>query len=432
MSARPLNYPRLIRSLTAVAVFALGTFYSWQGIRWLPEWQAWLHLVLGVPALLVAFALWRRVRWVQLPATLVLSGMLVHASWSILATPSSFWSALTIPALLLLLWDVRNHFTPERIASEFDGSKDDGRPLISLVLLLRKPRHLDATLTARYCEAAWGGTFDVIRDSPGNETTSGPGPDPKQPLNGQFVAGTPPMLVVGAANRLHLVHCSDQPYFDDPSGLADRAGDLRIRRVLEENRGWIAVDLVRRTGEEIDPSDHYPRLARLIAELAGPDCQAIYQPDEGHFNHWDESLEAKLRDGDLPGVFDELTSPAVVEVSDEDPRMIEASRQARERWVEFVEAFRSGTASNCAVKAPVCAGDRTEFIWITVDAITDQEVRGRLGNDPVDLGDLRLDSKVTVPIDSVEDWVFFRNEQPTGLFSIKALSDIQGERRHRS
>jgi uncharacterized protein YegJ (DUF2314 family) len=431
MSARPLNYPRFIRTLTAAAVFALGTFHSWLGIRGFPDWQALVHLGLGVPAVPVSFALFRRLPWAQLPATLVLSAMLVHASWSLAANRTSLWSALTIPALLLLLWDVRNHFTPERIASEFDGSEDDGRPLISLVLLLRKPRHLDATLTARYCEAAWGGTFDVIRDSPGTETSSGPNHDPKQPLNGQFVAGTPPMLVVGAANRLHLVHCTDQPYFDDPSGLANRAGDLRIRRVLEENRGWIAVDLVRRTGEEIDPSEHYPRLARLIAELAGPDCQAIYQPAEGHFNHWDESLEAKLRDGDLTGVFDEITSPAVVEVSDEDPRMIEASRQARARWDEFVQAFRSGNASSCAVKAPVRSGDRTEFIWVTVDAITDQEIRGRLGNDPVDLGDLRLDSEVSVPVDSVEDWVFMRDDQPTGLFSIKALSDIQDERRQR-
>ncbi len=432
MSARPLNYPRFIRAFTAAAVFALGAFHSWVGVRGFPEWQAWLHLVLGVPAVLVAFALFRRLPWAQLPATLILSGMLVHTSWSLAVDRASLWSALTIPALLLLLWDVRNHFTPERIASEFEGSTDEQRPLISLVLLLRKPRHLDATLTARYCEAAWGGTFDVIRDNPGTESSSGKTPDPKPQPNGQFVAGTPPMLVVGAVNRLHLVHCADQPYFDDPSGLANRAGDLRIRRVLEENRGWIAVDLVRRTGEEINPSDHYPRLARLIAELAGPDCQAIYQPDEGHFNHWDESLEAKLRDGDLTGVFAEVTSPAVVEVSDEDPRMIEASRQARARWDEFVQAFQSGTASNCAVKAPVRSGDRTEFIWITVDSIADQQIRGRLGNDPVDLGDLRLDSEVSVPVDSVEDWVFIRDDQPTGLFSIKALSDIQDERRQRT
>lgn len=431
MSARPLNHPRFIRTLTAGAILALGTFHSWLGIRGFPGWQAIVHLGLGIPAVLVSFALWRRLPWARLPATLVLSTLLGHACWSLLADRASFWSALTIPALLLLLWDVRNHFTPERIAAEFNGPEADSRPLISLVLLLRKPRHLDATLTARYCEAAWGGSFDVIRDEPGSEPPSGPSPSPKAQPNGQFVAGAPPMLVVGAANRLHLVHCNDQPYFDDPSGLADRAGDLRIRRVLEENRGWIAVDLVRRTGEEIDPSDHYPRLARLIAELAGPDCQAIYQPAEGHFNHWDESLEAKLRDGDLTGVFAEVTSPAVVEVSDEDPRMIEASRQARTRWDEFVQAFRSGKASHCAVKAPVRSGDRTEFIWVTVDAITDQEIRGRLGNDPVDLGDLRLDSEVSVPVESVEDWVFIRDDQPTGLFSIKALSDIQDERRQR-
>jgi hypothetical protein len=32
----------------------------------------------------------------------------------------------------------------------------------------------------------------------------------------------------------------------------------------------------------------------------------------------------------------------------------------------------------------------------------------------------------------VADWVFFQDEQPTGLFSLKALSEIQQERRDKN
>ena len=112
--------------------------------------------------------------------------------------------------------------------------------------------------------------------------------------------------------------------------------------------------------------------------------------------------------------------------------MAEASNQARTRWNEFVEAFNSGNAQHCAVKAPVTVGSRTEFIWITVDSIKDGLISGRLGNEPIDLGDLKLDSKVTVDTAVVADWVFFQDEQPTGLFSLKALSEIQQERRDKN
>lgn len=112
--------------------------------------------------------------------------------------------------------------------------------------------------------------------------------------------------------------------------------------------------------------------------------------------------------------------------------MVDASNQARTRWNEFVEAFTSGNAQHCAVKAPVTVGSRTEFIWITVESIQESLITGRLGNEPIDLGDLKLDSRVTVDTAVVADWVFFRDEQPTGLFSLKALSEIQQERQNRS
>lgn len=394
-------------------------------------WEGTLHLAIAPLSMLCAVALWFSARAARIPACATAALLAADALWHAATQPGVRWQWLPAVVLGVIIWDIWQLFAPAGVSAEQSDPHPPDRPLISLVLLLRRPRHLDASTLARYCETAWGGRFEVVRES---RSVDGAPACPETPKDGtgQFVTGKPPLLVAAAARRLHLVHCSDRPYFEDPTAISDKAGEARMRKVLEENRGWLAVDLVQWEEERVLPEEHYPRLARLVAELAGPDCQAIYQPSECRFNHWDDALEAKLRQGDVKGVFTDLVVPPVVEVGEEDPRMKEASNQARTRWNEFLEAFNSGKAQHCAVKAPVTVGPRTEFIWITVESIKDGLISGRLGNEPIDLGDLKLDSRVTVESDVVADWVFFQNEEPRGLFSLKALSEIQQERQNRN
>jgi uncharacterized protein YegJ (DUF2314 family) len=433
MNARRPPFPGFPRALAAFALFAFGSHSLWRGIT-LPAstpWERGLHLGAAPVAMLLAVALWFRMGAARIPACAAAAMLAADALWQAATQPGLRWQWLPALVLVVIIWDIWQLYSPERLAN--DGPKPDApdRPLISLVLLLRRPRHLDASTLARYCETAWGGKFEVVTEPESSGGIPSSASAPREDT-GQFVTGKPPVLIAAAARRLHLVHCSDRPYFEDPAAISDKAGEARLRKVLEENRGWLAVDLVQREEESIQAEEHYPRLARLVAELAGPDCQAIYQPSEGRFNHWDDELEAKLRQGDFMGVFADLVAPPVVEVGDEDPRMVEASQQARSRWDEFVAAFTSGGAHHCAVKAPITVGSRTEFIWITVESIEDGLISGRLGNEPVDLGDLRLDSRVTVDAALVADWVFFQDEQPTGLFSLKALGEIQQERQKES
>lgn len=394
-------------------------------------WEGTLHLGIAPLAMLLAVALWFCVGAARIPACATAALLAVDALWHATTQPGVRWQWLPAVVLAVVIWDIWQLFSPARLSADRSRSEAPERPLISLVLLLRRPRHLDASTLARYCETAWGGRFEVVTEPQSGDTAKGSFENPKEGT-GQFVTGKPPLLIAAAARRLHLVHCSNRPYFEDPSAISDKAGEARLRKVLEENRGWLAVDLVQREEEIVLPEEHYPRLARLVAELAGPDCQAIYQPSGCRFTHWDDALETKLRQGDVTGVFTELGPPPVVEVGEEDPRMAEATNQARTRWNEFVEAFNSGNAQHCAVKAPVTVDSRTEFIWITVESIKDGLISGRLGNEPIDLGDLKLDSRVTVESDVVADWVFFQNEEPRGLFSLKALSEIQQERQNRN
>jgi uncharacterized protein YegJ (DUF2314 family) len=424
MSFARFPYPGSERAWTAGPAFLIGVGLLAVGIKdWasLSTTETLVCFGIGSPILLLGAALWCDQLWARIPAV-VLFGILGSYFIGLAVTRGGSWSVIAgIVSSLWMMWDIWREFSPRSYDAETAAAQAVGeaRPLISLVLLLRRPRHLDARILARYCEAAWGGPFTAI-DGEMSSMPDGP--------TGGCVAGKPPLLIVAFGNRLHLVHNHDQPYFDDPTALANASGDLRIRQLLAENRGWMAVDLICNPKETVEPGDHYPRLALLIAELAGPDCQAIYQPAEGRFNHWDDSLESKLREGDLSAVFSEPMRLPVVEVPDEDPRMQAAADQARARWFEFETAFLSQSGSQFSVKAPITAGDRTEFIWVEVDAIEDALIRGRLANDPVDLDPLNLGDPVTVPRDEIADWVFFREGSPIGLFSLNALTEIQRNR----
>lgn len=424
MSLSRIPYPGSDRAWTAGPTFLMGLALVILGIvRWstLPTSGIVVCFSIGMPLAVMGAALWCEQSWARIPGVALFGALALYFAWIL---TSSGWSWGTCGGLLFAMWmmhDVWKDFSPGSYDAEEEAAQAAvaDRPLISLVLLLRRPRHLDARILARYCSAAWGGSFTATE----GELSS----MPESPNDG-FVAGKPPLLIVAFKNRLHLVHNHNHAYFDNPASIGNATGDLRIRQLLGENRGWMAVDLICARDETVDPNEHYPRLALLIAELAGPDCQAIYQPDEGRFNHWDESLEAKLRQGDLSAVFNENVRLPVIEVSDDDPRMQAAVAEARSRWSEFESAFRAGSASHYSVKAPISVDDQTEFIWITVDAINNDEILGKLGNDPVNLGSLKMGTPVVVARSDVTDWVYIRDNSPTGLFSLKALGEIQRER----
>lgn len=107
--------------------------------------------------------------------------------------------------------------------------------------------------------------------------------------------------------------------------------------------------------------------------------------------------------------------------------MAAAVAEARRRWPEFTAAYqRAADKAPFAVKAPVTEAGNTEFIWINVKAIADDQIHGFLANDPVALGDLKLGSFVTVSVADLNDWVCpdpSAPGRPLGLFTVKAVRD---------
>jgi len=415
------------RTFDALLVLFWGGFLCWIGFGFWSHAElglaGWLLLTVGIPLVACSVLLWFRRGWARWPAGILLGLLAAAQVWGLYQHGIGFTRVAVLLGLAWTAVDVFRHFSPAALGHSADSAAGETpRPMISLALLLRRPRYLDASALARYCEAAWGGSYRVLSD--GGE------PRPPEPdAEPRWVTGRAPLLLVGSPDGVFVVHNHDRPYFDSGSDPTAGTVDLRLRQVLRENRAWIAVDLMSPTDESVPRESLYPPVARLIAELAGPDCQAIFRPETEQFNYWDDTLEERLRGPDALSLFGDPTKLPVIEVDDDDPRMLAAVEEARSRWPEFVEAFEARAGEHFSVKAPVEGGGNKEFIWIAVDTVEDGRVNGRLGNDPVDLGDLKEGSPVSVPVVEINDWVFLREGQPHGLFTPKVLEAIHAESR---
>ena len=179
--------------------------------------------------------------------------------------------------------------------------------------------------------------------------------------------------------------------------------------------------------DDADPDSFYPQIIRLIVELADEDTLAILRPETGQINLWsDDVFETLVR----PQGHDEFSTPTevpVIPVEDDDPLMTAAVEEARSRWPEFAEKFESrGKDDSFSVKAAVTAGGNTEFIWMNVIGLEPEYIHGELANEPIDLGDLKLGSRVEVSLADLNDWAYqVGEEEPQGLFTVKAITEAQ-------
>lgn len=404
------------RTWLAIILFAFGVYVCATTI-------ARGKLALSIPPGLLAICaigLWFTQPWARW-ATIAIQGYFAGYWAFVFFTREQNWmNALCFVGSFYFMWAIWKYFAPAQIAADEstasvtdEGSGEDKKPMISLVLFLREPRYLEAPVLAQIVSAAWGGEY-----------SSG---DSAEDESQRFVVGESPLFAVQSPEAFYVVHNHDRQYFDDTAAAAEDTNELRLRKAIEDHQAWLAVDLISLHDENAAPESVYPHIAKLIAELAGDDCLAIYQPQTGKINVWDAALEEKLRG---PNALEEFAVPThlpVIRVDDDDPRMLAAVTEARSRWPEFVSAFKQRAGQNFAVKAPVTVGENTEFIWISVDGLEPEYIHGTLDNDPVDLGDLKHGSRVEVAVKDLNDWAFLQNDEPVGLFTVKVLAEIQSQ-----
>ena len=113
-------------------------------------------------------------------------------------------------------------------------------------------------------------------------------------------------------------------------------------------------------------------------------------------------------------------------VSSKDAKVNAAIAEARATLPVFWQRYDDQTpgVTNYQIKAglPTPHGG-VEHIWIDVVNHSKLAVRGTLANDPVDLGDLKFGSEITVEPEKISDWMYERNGKIYGAYTVRALTD---------
>ena len=371
-----------------------------------------VFLAFGGVFVVSAIGLWLQLEWARWTAAV---GLSIWAVLAIIGMTKVGFRLSTTGVVLVIAWIVWQLLTnsdrkidPRKTAGG-DSVRMPPQPLTSLVLLLNGPRPMTAADVAIVVTKAWGGTYGFQDEVGGGNNKE------------NWVVGRSPVFLIKSPDAMFMFHNNPAPYSPESKTLAQSIPDLRLRKAVEDHRAWLAVDLMQPFDEKRPRDSFYPAIARLIAEAAGDDCLAVFHPASKRINAWDESLREVLRGPDPLKDFATPVNPPMVQVDDQDPDLAAGTAEARRRLPEFLEAWQRKDGQGFSIKAPVTAGGSTEHIWINVDEVRDDRIGGRLGNEPVNLGGMKIGDRVDVALSEVEDWVVIRGGAPVGLFTARAV-----------
>ncbi len=281
------------------------------------------------------------------------------------------------------------------------ASQEDSEPLVSIVLLLREQRDLPEDVLRQAAARAWGPEFS------GEES-------------GNFVVGGPFFNMVKIRGLMLQVLVAARPYVDDPERAAKSIAELRCRKVMAEHTAWISVDCNSGSAPpSVTMQEKFSLIGGLAAELLNSNCTGLYVPWNNMLIPNEESLPDRLR---TFASLEELwrpDQPPVPLIEDDDPRLLKAVAEARSRWPEFVEAFRQRKPGDTFV-VKSCFSDEAggEWMWVEVASVEGDEIRGVLGNRPVNVHSVSEGDEVCVRASEIGDWAYIRGEKRFGGFSI--------------
>ncbi len=285
------------------------------------------------------------------------------------------------------------------------------QPVIALVCFLKQPRRMDAAVVIRAIEKAYGRRFNL----PGTGYVAKPVPPPPHSAAQVVAAKTPSHLIA-------VSYCGRR-YFDTPPAPTS-AGRTALYRAVADHKGFITVD---RMGDAPPPEQIYPVLAKVLAELIGPDCSVIFCTETRATKLVDADTAAILK-SDIP--LDALrrggSSPVINRVPN-DSELAAAQAEARLRWPEFVSAFTGRNGNDLFfAKIPLATGaGGFEHIWLKLERLEDDWVTGTLGNVPRNIPGHRYGDRLRIPIRKVEDWAYEHNGQVIGGFTTKVFTARQ-------
>lgn len=200
--------------------------------------------------------------------------------------------------------------------------------------------------------------------------------------------------------------------------------DLRMRSVMQKQRQLVRF-LV--SGEAVPEAEAARRrlVARAAAALWGDDVLAASWHCDRRLAFAREGIVKDLRAEDP--VAASLGDPLVPVFEAPDEAAMEAAMaRARSEWATAKAHFEKGGPLSVKFPFPTRA-EGLEHMWIRVTRIDGGRVHGVLDNDPVDVEGLKLGSPVERDAKDLSDWMFEKDGEFVGGYTVKALSKRPAE-----
>lgn len=200
--------------------------------------------------------------------------------------------------------------------------------------------------------------------------------------------------------------------------------DLRLRRVLGEHRQLLRLRMYGAVGKDAEDARR-KLLGKVAAALWGDDVLGLSWHCDRRIVPSGPEVQAQLRT-DFPVAATLGDSVVPVIAANDAEAMAAAMAKARETWPEALAHFQKGGSLSAKFPFATRSGGK-EHIWINVQSVDGDVVRGVLANDPLDIEGHKLGSKVECKLAELSDWLFRRDGAMVGGYTVKVLQQ-QAER----
>lgn len=290
-----------------------------------------------------------------------------------------------------------------------DASLEALAPVMSssLVLFLARERTFD--------EADWrkrlGAEFGVAFGGPDDDNEE------------HYVVHDEGIVMVKSGDAMALVQLvAAEP---EPAEELQRYDDLRVRRLFGEQKQWLRIQ----TMGDVGPAAEAARrrlLGRIAAALWGDDVLGLSWHCDRRMVPAGADVPAQLRsDAPVAATLGEAVVPVIAAADAE--AMAAAMAEARATWPEALAHLQKGGELSAKFPFVGTTKGNVEHIWVAVQSVDGDVVRGVLANEPMDLGQLKIGSKVECKLAELSDWLFLRDGKMVGGYTVKVLQQ-QAER----
>jgi uncharacterized protein YegJ (DUF2314 family) len=246
------------------------------------------------------------------------------------------------------------------------------------------------------------------------------------PEDGYFYTDKLTQFLIQMDDKRLLVNVSDKSYTDDVEEWANSIMELRLRRAVLAHEAWLSVDALPGFYED-NKDEAYRDIAKIMSQLPGDEKPVMFCPElERGILVSDEMLE-EMKSDDPLSVFDSEPIAPILEVDGDHPKMQAAVEEARDRWGEFVDAFnnnKNNQESTFWIKAEFVEGEYVEYMWVSVNSLDVDAIKGRLENHPNVIQKIKEGDQVTVELSALNDWVYTVGEKSEGCFTQRAMQEI--------